>query len=175
MTLNFWSQHMDYLHEIFSCYVYSRLQQYDPTWGKKLVLDCGSQWRQNWVIGIQKFVSAPVQPPVHVNFILERLNILSKPDSLNIDVQVPRHRMSPSTSALNLPDITSTLRKWKFWTAGGLREGSGRRFTSGPTNQNLTRGLIQTYKFLWPSSDAIDFQGQELVFPEVGSYCWRRL
>ena len=33
-TLNFWSQHMDYLTEIFSCYFYSLLQKNDPTSGK---------------------------------------------------------------------------------------------------------------------------------------------
>ena len=194
-TLNFWSQHMDYSTEIFSCYFYSLLQQNDPTSGKcsswpwkSVTSELGHMSLKVWMIWKLEIIWSFTQdlwqlrrtnmlqthknfvsnvsgarrqigekghcwrnifhplPRQVRNFILGRLNVLSKPDSLNIDVQAPPQRKSPSTSILNLLNITSTSRKWKFWTGrpAGLREGSRRRFTSGPTNQHLTRTRANT-------------------------------
>ena len=63
------------------------------------------------------------------NFVLGRLNVLSKPDSLNINVQAPSHQKSPSTSILNLLDIHYVdLQKVKIldreagWFERGVKE-----------------------------------------------------
>ena len=69
----------------------------------------------------------------------------------------------------------SGVRTWSYWNAevcigralgGNLHQGL-------PNNTYQGLGLIQTSECLWLSSDVIDFQGHELVFHEVESFCWR--
>ena len=103
-------------------------------------------------------------------FILGGLNVLLKPDFLKIDVQgstsseVSQHVHVKSPGHYVDFEKVKILDREARWF-DSLREGSRRRFTSGPTNQFLTRtGPIQTSEFLRPSSDVIDVQSQELVF-----------
>ena len=88
---------------------------------------------QNWIIRIWKFVLGPflaeclsVGPDINDSFepslkggslrdfVLGRLNVLSKADSLNIYIQAPLHVKTPNTSISNLGKNSTTHLYWIY-------------------------------------------------------------